>query len=130
MVSFYEWMLNSRPTDPGLYSQKYRKRMTVGWLIDAGIFDAYHDELAAAVTRQGHSVVSVNRPNPPYEWDDTGSSYRNAFPDGSCVIAHADIDLVSRVIDDKIWTPGTFATVPNFFCSHYYAHFGLSLIHI
>lgn len=102
--------------------------MTVGWLIDAGIFDAYHDELAAAVTRQGDAVASVNRPNPPYEWDDNGSAYRKAFPKGSCVIAHADIDLVTRVVDDNIWTPGAFATVPHFFCSHYYAHFGRFLL--
>lgn len=40
--------------------------MTVGWLIDACVFDSYHDELAAAVTRNGHEVVSVNRPNPPF----------------------------------------------------------------
>jgi hypothetical protein len=102
--------------------------MTVGWLIDAGVFDAYHDELAAAVSRNGHKVVSLNRPNPPYEWDDTGCSYRKAFPAGSCVITHADIDLVTRVIDDQRWTPGAFATVDHFFCSHYYAHLGRFLL--
>ena len=102
--------------------------MTVGWLIDAGVFDAYHDELAAAVTRQGHTVVSINRPNPPYDWDDANSSYRKAFPIGSCVVAHADIDLVTRVAEDNIWTPGAFATVSHFFCSHYYSHFGRFLL--
>ncbi|MEO1529156.1 MAG: hypothetical protein AAFX06_27360 [Planctomycetota bacterium] len=74
--------------------------MSVGWLIDAGVFDSYHDELAAAVTRNGHTVVSINRPNPPYEWDDVHSSYRNAFPKDACVVAHGDIDLISRVQDD------------------------------
>lgn len=100
----------------------------VGWLIDAGVFDSYHDELAAAVTRNRHEVASVNRPNPPYEWDDVRSSYRKAFPRAACVVAHADIDLVSRVRDDNLWTPGVFATVPHFFCSHYYAHFGRFLL--
>lgn len=102
--------------------------MTVGWLIDADIFDSYHDELAAAVTRHGHEVASVNRPHPPYEWEDVRFAYRKAFPPGACVVAHADIDLVSRVLDDKLWTPGAFATVPHFFCSHYYGHFGRFLL--
>ncbi|MEM6692726.1 MAG: ATP-grasp domain-containing protein, partial [Planctomycetota bacterium] len=102
--------------------------MTVGWLIDAGVFDSYHDELAAAITRNGHEVASINRPNPPYEWDDVRSSYRNAFSEGACVVAHADIDLISRVIEDNLWTPGAFATVPHFYCSHYYARLGRFLL--
>lgn len=102
--------------------------MTVGWLIDAGIFDSYFDELAAAVTRNGHVVAAVNRPRPPYEWDDVKSSYRKAFPKDACVIVHADIDLVLRVVDDHLWTPGAFATVPHFFCSNYYAHLGRFLL--
>ena len=32
------------------------------------------------------------------------------------------------MIDDNLWTPGAFATVPNFFCSHYYAHLGRFLL--
>ncbi|QDU92860.1 ATP-grasp domain-containing protein [Lignipirellula cremea] len=102
--------------------------MTVGWLIDAGIFDAYHEELAAAVVRQGQRVVSLNRPDPPYDWDDASAAYRRAFPAGDCVVAHADIDLVGRILADDRWTPGAFATVPHFFCSHYYAHCGRFLL--
>lgn len=102
--------------------------MSVGWLIDAVAFDTYHDELASAVKRNGHSVVSVNRPNPPYQWDDTNDAYREAFPPGSCVVTHGDIDLVTRVLDDQIWTPGAFASVDRFFCSHYYSHFGRFLL--
>ena len=60
--------------------------MSVGWIIDAGVFDAYHDELASAVKRNGDAVVSLNRPNPPYSLDDTDNSYRKAFPQGSCVV--------------------------------------------
>ena len=101
--------------------------MTVGWLIDASVFDTYHDELCTAVSQQGYSVVSINRPNPPYGWDDV-DSYRKAFPKGACVIAHADIDLVSRIAEAKLWTPGVFGTAPHFFCSHYYAHFGRFLL--
>ena len=102
--------------------------MNVGWIIDAGIFDAYHDELASAVKRNGDSVVSLNRPNPPYGWDDANNSYRRAFPKNSCVVAHADIDLVLRIKNDAIWTPGVFATVSHFYCSHYFAHFGQFLL--
>lgn len=61
---------------------KGEKQLSVGWILDAIAFDSYHDELAAAVTRNGHSVVSIKRPNPPYQWDDTGNSYRKAFPPG------------------------------------------------
>lgn len=102
--------------------------MTVGWLIDAGVFEAYHDELAAAVVRQGHRVASVNRPNPPYSWDDVDCSYRDAFPEGSCVVTHADMDLVTRVLDDGRWSPGAFATEERYCCSHYYAHLGPLLL--
>ncbi len=97
--------------------------MNVGWLLDASVFDTYHDELADAIVRSGFEVRSINRPNPPYGWDDTESAYRNAFPFGSCVVAHADIDLINRVRSDARWVPGAFATIEHFFCSHYYRHF-------
>ncbi len=97
--------------------------MSVGWLLDASVFATYHDELAGAVVRNGFLVKSINRPNPPYRWDDTQSSYRDAFPAGTCVVAHADIDLVTRVQRDALWRPGAFATVDHFFCSHYFPHY-------
>src|SRR5688500_11472813 len=96
---------------------------SVNWLLDATVFDAYHDELVAAIQRHGHVAKSLNAPNPPYRWDDVGSAYREAFAPGSCVVTHADIDLVTRVQADRMWTPGAFATVEHFFCSHYYSHF-------
>lgn len=102
--------------------------MTVGWLLDANVFDSYHDELAAAVVRNGYAVKSINRPNPPYNWDDTGLAYRKAFSKGACVVTHADIDLVSRVLANGDWTPGAFATVGNFYCSHYFSHYGRFLL--
>lgn len=102
--------------------------MSVGWLLDATVFDAYHDELAAAIVRNGDIVKSLNRPNPPYGWEDTDNSYRGAFAEKSCVITHADIDLVNRVRRDGIWTPGVIATLENFHCSHYFSHFGRFLL--
>lgn len=102
--------------------------MAVGWLIDAIAFENYCDELAAAVTKNGDTPVSLNRPSPPYQWDDTGNAYRKAFPEGACVVAHGDIDLVMRVLEDQRWTPGAFATVEHYFCSHYYSHFGRFLL--
>src|SRR5688572_2326466 len=48
------------------------------------------------------------------------SSFRRA----PASLTHADIDLVLRVRADNIWTPGVFASVERFFCSHYFAHFG------
>ncbi len=107
---------------------KGKEQLSVNWILDAVAFDSYHDELAAAVKRYGHSVVSLNRPSPPYQWDDTGNSYRKAFPPGSCVVTHGDVDLVRRVLEDGIWTPGAFACVERFFCSHYYAHLGRFLL--
>gem|GEM_PF-528286 len=104
------------------------KDRTVGWLLDATVFEAYHDELVAAILRQGHQVKSLNAPSPPYRWDDVGSAYRLAFPPGFCVVTHGDIDLVTRVQVDAIWTPGAFATVKNFRCSHYFAHLGRFLL--
>lgn len=97
--------------------------MSVGWLLDASVFDTYHDELADAIVRNGFEVKSINRPNPPYGWDDTEGAYRKAFPAGACVVTHADIDLVTRVLRDACWVPGAFANVGHFFCSHYYPHF-------
>jgi hypothetical protein len=102
--------------------------MRVGWLLDAIVFDTYHDEIAAAITRNGDVWQSVRRPDPPYGWEDTGDAYRHAFPDNACVVTHADIDLVRRVQADGIWVPGAFAAVEHFHCSHYYAHFGKYLL--
>ena len=97
--------------------------MSVGWLLDASVFDEYHDAVADAIVRNGFEARSINRPNPPYGWDDTESAYRKAFPAGACVVTHADIDLVNRVLHDARWIPGAFATVDHFFCSSYYARF-------
>jgi hypothetical protein len=102
--------------------------MNVGWLVDASVFDAYHEDLARAVVRNGQTIQSVNRPNPPYGWSDTGDRYRDAFPPGSCVVTHADIDLVCRVLDAGIWTPGAFASVDRFACTHYFSHLGRFLM--
>ena len=102
--------------------------MKVNWLIDGSVFDKYCEKLEFEVRRFGGNVVMLNRPNPPYGWDDVGNSYRDTFPLGSCVVTHADIDLVVRVYEEKIWTPGAFATVEKFYCSRYYAHLGKYLL--
>lgn len=102
--------------------------MSVGWIIDAAAFPSYHEELAAAIIRNGHRAVSLNRPSPPYDWDDVGNNYQNAFPKGDCVVVHGDIDLVSRIHNDRLWTPGPFATVERFHCSRYFAHYGKFLL--
>ena len=102
--------------------------MKVGWLLDGNLFEDYHDDLLAAIRACGHLSVSVNRPSAPYSWDDAGNSYRKAFPKGACVVTHSDIDLVLRVQKDAYWSPGVFAALPNYFCSHYYAHLGRFLL--
>ncbi|MEM7558832.1 MAG: ATP-grasp domain-containing protein [Planctomycetota bacterium] len=100
------------------------KSAQVGWLVDAVCFESYHDELVKAVEDAGHLAVSVRRPPPPYHWDDVDCCYRNSFPPGSCVVTHGDADLVQRVAKDQLWTPGVFADVSRYHCSHYYAYFG------
>ncbi len=102
--------------------------MQVGWLIDAAAFESYHDELVAAVKRNGYTVVSISRPPMPYHWRDVPSLYRNAFPTGACVVTHGDVDLVRCVRADGLWTPGVFASVEKYFCSHYYTHLGKYLL--
>lgn len=102
--------------------------MQVGWLLDGNLFEDYHDDLVAAIRDCGHLSVSLNRPNAPYSWDDAGNAYRKAFPKGACVVTHSDIDLALRVKKDAYWHPGVFATLPNYFCSHYFAHLGRFLL--
>ena len=102
--------------------------MNVGWLIDAGIFDACRDDLVEAIRSEGHSVVQVEAPRPGYTWDDAGCSYRDVFPQGSCVVVHGDIDLSLRVRCEGCWTPGAFCSVENFECSTYYLRFGERLL--
>jgi hypothetical protein len=102
--------------------------MPIGWLIYDDEFDANNKGLPEAIRRQGHEVRIINRPDPPYDWDDARSAYRKAFPRGACVVTLADIDLVQRIRADGLWTPGAFATVEHFHCSHYYAHFGRYLL--
>lgn len=98
--------------------------MKVGWIVDAQAFDTYHDELIEAIVRNGHLAVSVERPPAPYQWDDVDCSYRKCFPAGACVVTHGDVDLVNRVSNDGLWSPGVFAEVKRYHCSHYFAHFG------
>lgn len=100
----------------------------VGWLLDANVFDTYHDELVAAIHRAGHLVRSLGRPDPPYGWDDAPEAYRRAFPRNSCVVTHADIDLVRRVQGDKLWSPGAIATIEHFYCSYYFPRLGRFLL--
>lgn len=102
--------------------------MQVGWLLDAQALESYHDEFVEAINRCGQTAVSVQRPPAPYQWDDVDCSYRNSFPEGACVVAHGDVDLVQRVARDQLWNPGVFATVRKFYCSHYYAHLGEFLL--
>lgn len=98
--------------------------MQVGWLLDGSLFEDYHDDLVQAIDACGHRFVSLNRPSAPYSWEDAGNAYRRAFPKGACVVTHSDIDLALRVRRDAYWSPGVFANLPNYFCSHYYAHLG------
>ena len=102
--------------------------MRVGWLIDGQMFPAYRDELTSCIRAQGHDIRLIGAPNPPYRWDDVDSAYRSAFPADACVVTHGDIELVMRVARERIWTPGVFATVEHFACSHYFCHFGEHLL--
>ena len=102
--------------------------MKVNWLIDADLFDGYRDELIAAIHDQGHSAKVIRTPSPPFRWDDIGCSYRDTFPEGACVVSHGDIELVTRIRQERRWTPGAFATVENFFWSSYACHYGEYLL--
>lgn len=42
----------------------------------------------------------------------------------TCVIAHGDIDLITRIQSDRRWIPGAFCTVENFYFSRYACWYG------
>ncbi|MBS0261907.1 MAG: ATP-grasp domain-containing protein [Planctomycetes bacterium] len=100
----------------------------IGWIIDAEMFGGYRDELVACIRESGHDAHLVQPPHPPYRWEDLGSPYRRQFPKGSCVIAHGDIEFVTRIARERWWVPGAFGTVDNFACSNYYCWFGKFLL--
>jgi len=102
--------------------------MNVGWVIDAGLFDHYRDQLIADIRAQGHEVKLINDPKAGYSWDDEGCSYREVFPQDTCAIVHGDIEIVSRISRERRWKPGVFANFENFACSSYYCHFGEHLL--
>ncbi|NLS98214.1 MAG: ATP-grasp domain-containing protein [Planctomycetaceae bacterium] len=102
--------------------------MSVGWLLDGDLFHGYRDALIAAIHAQGHDVKVIHTPSPPFRWDDVGCSYRETFPKDACVVSHGDIELVTRIVRERRWTPGAFATVENFFCSSYACHYGRFLL--
>lgn len=102
--------------------------MNVGWLIDADMFGGYRDQLVAAIREQGHDAKLIHAPSPPFRWDDVGCSYRETFPEDSCVISHGDIELVTRIHHERRWTPGAFCTVENFFFSNYVCQYGQYLL--
>ena len=45
-------------------------------------------------------------------------------PPDHCVVSHGDIELVSKIHNEKRWRPGAFATIENYYCSNYVNHFG------
>ncbi len=98
--------------------------MSVHWLIDGEMFAHYRDDLVAAIRDQGHLVELLRSPSPPYRWDDVDCSYRDAAPADACVVSHGDIELVTRIRNERLWKPGAFCTVDNFHCSSYLCHFG------
>jgi hypothetical protein len=100
----------------------------VNWLIDADMFDAYRDELVAAIRRQQQIVKLIRPPSPPYRWGDAGCGYRETFPADACVVALGDIELATRIHREHLWRPGVFASVEHFACSSYYRHFGEYLL--
>lgn len=101
---------------------------TIGWLIDAEMFDGYRDELVTRIRESGNEVQLVNPPQPPYRWDDIGNPFRRMFPKGSCVVAHGDIEFVTRIAAERWWVPGAFGTVDNFTCSNYFCRYGRYLL--
>ncbi len=102
--------------------------MNVGWIIDGDMFDGYRDELITAIRDQGHTAKIIHAPSPPFRWDDIGCSYRDTFPEDSCVVSHGDIELVIRITEERRWSPGAFATAGNFFWSSYACHYGEHLL--
>lgn len=98
--------------------------MNIGWLIDADMFAGYRDELVAAIRDQGHDAKLIQAPNPPFRWDDVGCSYRETFPKDAFVVAHGDIELVTRIQKEQRWTPGAFCNVENYTCSKYACRLG------
>jgi len=102
--------------------------MKVGWLIDGDMFDGYRDKLIAAAHSQGNDAKLIHAPSPPFRWDDVGCSYRETFPEDACVVAHGDIELVTRIHRERRWVPGAFCTVENFFCSSYACQYGRFLL--
>lgn len=108
--------------------RRTKEHKRVGWLIDADLFGGYREDLMACVRALGHEARLIRAPQPPFRWDDVGCSYRDTFPAGACVVVHGDIELVTKVHRERRWTPGVFATVDHYFCSHYYCHLGEHLL--
>ncbi|MGC3972641.1 MAG: ATP-grasp domain-containing protein [Pirellulales bacterium] len=102
--------------------------MKIGWLVEAEMFDLYRDELMVAIRELGHEAKLIRPPPPPYRWEDSGRPYRETFPQESCVVTVGDIGLVTRIRDERLWSPGAFADVANYFCSSYYCHLGEYLL--
>lgn len=102
--------------------------MKVGWLIDADLIDRYRDELVTAIRELGHDAKLIHAPSPPYQWDDIGCSYRETYPREACVITHGDIDLVTRIHNERRWTPGAFSTIEHFAYSNYACQYGRFLL--
>lgn len=101
---------------------------SVGWLLDADMFDAYRDELVAAIREQGHEAKFIRAPAPPFRWEDIGCSYRETFPEDACVIMHGDIQMATKIYQESRWFPGAFCTVENFACSSYYCWYGEDIL--
>ena len=98
--------------------------MKVGWLIDGGMFEHYRDELLHHIEAQGHEAKLVQSPAPPFRWEDIARSYHEMFPPNQCVVAHGDIELATRIYQEKIWKPGAFCEIDKYKCSNYVCFLG------
>lgn len=96
------------------------------WLIEAGVYGAEAEPLAAEVRRQGMTTEVV--PFTALTKDAALVSGDRRLGDGDCVIGYGTFPFARQIQLHRGWVPGAWCNQENLNCTSWFAHFGKYLL--
>ncbi len=95
--------------------------MKTHWIVEDNVFHESIQPLKEEIKNQGMRVEEVGLKH--Y----FGEKSYDMYPENTCVLVYGSLQLCAK-LRGKPWYPGVIATLDNYRCSTYYAHFGKYLL--
>src|SRR5262249_40478276 len=96
------------------------------WLIEAGVYGAEGEALAAEIRRQGMAVEVI-----PFQALQKGRTIvagSRALADGDCVLGYGTFPFAREIQLHRRWLPGAWCAPATLDCPTYFAYFGRFLL--